>query len=294
MKVGLFAVVSGRVRGMSVMKAFAQTAERVGFATLWAPEHVVLLDSYASRYPYRDDGTLPAPTDAPITDPFLTLCTMASVTQKIRLPTGICLVPEHNPLVLAKVIATLDSLSEGRFVLGVGVGWLEEEFRALGIPWERRAQRTREYIEAMRRLWGDPLSSYKGEFVNFENVRSFPKPARGADLPVFFGGESGPALRRVAEYGNGWCGFNLGPDEAADKIRRIEALLKSNGRKRSDVELAVSPYTKLITPDDLKRYRDAGADEVVIVNPRAPRTPEEAAMQVEDAARKWVDAASKL
>jgi probable F420-dependent oxidoreductase len=294
MKVGLFAVVSGRVRGMAVMKALAQTAERAGFSTLWAPEHVVLLDSYASRYPYRDDGTLPAPADAPIPDPFLTLCTMASVTRTIRLATGICLVPEHNPLALAKVVATLDSLSEGRVVLGVGVGWLEEEFRALGIPWERRAHRTREYIEAMRRLWGDSLSSYQGEFVNFENVRSFPKPVHGADLPVFFGGESAPALRRVAEYGNGWCGFNLDPAEAADKVRRIEALLKSGGRKRADVELAVSPYTKPIAPDDLARYRDAGVDEVVIVNLRAPRTPEEAEKSVEDAARKWIGAAAKL
>jgi probable F420-dependent oxidoreductase len=294
MKVGLFAVVSGRTRGMAVMKALAQTAERAGFSTLWAPEHVVLLDSYASRYPYRDDGTLPAPADAPIPDPFLTLCTMASVTRTIRLATGICLVPEHNPLVLAKVVATLDSLSEGRVVLGVGVGWLEEEFRALGIPWERRAHRTREYIEAMRRLWGDSLSSYQGEFVNFENVRSFPKPVRGANLPVFFGGESAPALRRVAEYGNGWCGFNLDPAEAADKVRRIEALLKSGGRKRADVELAVSPYTKPIAPDDLARYRDAGVDEVVIVNLRAPRSPEEAEKSVEDAARKWIGAAARL
>jgi alkanesulfonate monooxygenase SsuD/methylene tetrahydromethanopterin reductase-like flavin-dependent oxidoreductase (luciferase family) len=196
--------------------------------------------------------------------------------------------------VLAKVVATLDMLTEGRVVLGVGVGWLEEEFRALGIPWERRAQRTREYIEAMRRLWGDSLSSYQGEFVNFENVRSFPKPVRGAALPVFFGGESGPALRRVAEYGNGWCGFNLNHAEAADKIRRIEALLKSNGRKRSDVEFAVSPYTKPIVPDDLKRYRDAGVDEVVIVNMRAPRTPEEAEKSVAEAAGKWIDAAAKI
>lgn len=294
MKVGLFTVVSGRAGGMAVMKAFAESAERVGFSTLWAPEHVVLLDSYASRYPYREDGTLPAPSDAPIADPFLTLCTMASVTRKIRLATGICLVPEHNPLVLAKVVATLDALSEGRFLLGVGIGWLEEEFRALGIPWERRAQRTREYIEAMRRLWGDALSSYKGEFVNFENVRSFPKPVRGGDLPVFFGGESGPALRRAAEYGNGWCGFNLVPEEAADKIRRLEALLKSNGRKRSDIEISVSPYMKPVTPDDLKRYRDAGVDEVVVAAIRSPRTPEEATTRIEETARKWIDAAAKL
>jgi probable F420-dependent oxidoreductase len=294
MKLGLMAVVFGRVKGMAVMKAFAENAERLGFSTLWAPEHVVLVDQYASRYPYRDEGKFPAPTDAPIADPFLTLCTLASVTEKIRLATAICLVPEHNPVVLAKVIATLDSLSNGRFTLGVGVGWLEEEFRALGIPWERRAQRTRECIEAMRRLWGDPLSSYRGEFVNFENVRSYPKPVRGADLPVFFGGESGPALRRVAEYGNGWIGFNLTPDEAAAKIRRIEELLRANGRKRSDVELAVSNSGKPATPEDLKRYRDAGVEEFVLTGLRSPHTPAEAVTVLEKAAREWLEPASKL
>jgi probable F420-dependent oxidoreductase len=255
---------------------------------------VVLVDQYQSHYPYSAQGKFPAPTDAPIADPFLTLCTLASVTERIRLGTAICLVPEHNPLVLAKVIATLDCLSEGRFTLGVGVGWLEEEFRALGISWERRAQRTREYIEAMRRLWSEPVSSYHGEFVNFENVRSNPKPPRGAALPVFFGGESGPALRRVAEYGNGWIGFNLTPDEAAAKIRRIEEQLRANGRKRSDVELAVSNSGKPITPDDLKRYRDAGVEEFVITSLRAPHTPEEAQSVLEKAAREWLEPASKL
>ena len=294
MKVGVMAVVFGRVKGMGVMKAFASHAERLGFSTLWAPEHVVLVDQYSSRYPYRAEGTFPAPTDAPIADPFLTLCTLATVTEKIRLGTAICLVPEHNPVVLAKVIATLDCLSEGRFTLGVGVGWLEEEFRALGIPWDRRAQRTREYIEAMRRLWGDPLSTYRGEFVNFEGVRSYPKPVRGANLPVWFGGESGPALRRVAEYGNGWIGFNLTADEAAAKIRRIEELLRANGRKRADVELAVSPSGKPATPDDLKRYRDAGVEEFVLTNIRSPHTAEEAAAVLEKAARVWVEPASKL
>ena len=294
MKVGLMAVVFGRVKGMGVMKAFAMHAERLGFSTLWAPEHVVLVDQYQSHYPYSAQGKFPAPTDAPIADPFLTLCTLASVTERIRLGTAICLVPEHNPLVLAKVIATLDCLSEGRFMLGVGVGWLEEEFRALGISWERRAQRTREYIEAMRRLWSEPLSSYHGEFVNFEKVRSNPKPPRGAALPVFFGGESGPALRRVAEYGNGWIGFNLTPGEAAAKIGRIEEQLRANGRKRGDVELAVSNSGKPITTDDLKRYRDAGVEEFVITSLRAPHTPEEAQSVLEKAAREWLEPASKL
>jgi probable F420-dependent oxidoreductase len=294
-KIGLFAAVSGRgTNTMALTKAYASNAERLGFSTLWVPEHVVLVDKYASKYPYRSDGVLPAPSDSSIADPFISLTAMASATEKIRLATGICLVPEHNPVVLAKVVATLDWLSNGRVALGVGIGWLEEEFQALGIPWERRAARTRECIEAMRKLWGDPISAYQGEFVKFEDVRSYPKPVRGAELPILFGGESTPALRRVAEYGNGWFGFNLTPDEATAKIRKIEELLKANHRKLSDVEIIVSPYTKAMTPDDLKRYRDAGAHEIVIVNIRPPRTVEEAATRLEEAARTWLDPASKL
>jgi probable F420-dependent oxidoreductase len=294
MKIGLFAIGTGKMAGGGLLKAVAANAERLGFATLWVPEHVVLLDQYASKYPYSQDGQLPAPTNAPIFDPFISLTMMAAATTKIRLATGICLVPEHNPLVLGKVVATLDFLSGGRALLGVGIGWLEEEFRAIGIPWERRAQRTRECIEAMRKLWGDEVSSYKGEFVEFEGVRSNPKPLQDAKVPIFFGGESGPALRRVAEYGDGWCGFNLMPDEAATKIKRIDELLKANGRKRADVELAVSPYTKQIRRDDLKRYRDAGVDEVVLIKLRPPRAEDEVIKDIEEIARDWVEPAAKL
>ncbi|HXZ89028.1 MAG TPA: LLM class F420-dependent oxidoreductase [Candidatus Binataceae bacterium] len=294
MKIGLFAVGTPKMAGGGLLRTVATNAERLGVTTLWVPEHVVLLDKYASKYPYSQDGALPAPTNAPIFDPFVSLTAMASVTSKIRLATGICLVPEHNPLVLAKVVATLDFLSGGRALLGVGIGWLEEEFEAIGIPWEKRAQRTREYIEAMRKLWGEEPSSYSGEFVRFEDVRSNPKPLSGAKLPVFFGGESGPALRRVAEYGNGWCGFNLTPPEAAAKIERIEELLRANGRKRSEVELAVSPYTKPCTVDDLKRYRDAGVDEVVLIKLRPPRAEDEVVRDLEQIAREWVEPAARL
>ncbi len=294
MKIGLFTVGTGKMLGGALLKAVAINAERLGVATLWVPEHVVLIDKYASKYPYTQDGRLPAPTNAPIFDPFIALATMAAVTTKIRLATGICLVPEHNPVVLAKVIATLDFLSAGRTVLGVGIGWLAEEFQALGIPWEHRARRTRECIDAMRKLWTDDPSTYSGEFVRFEGVRSNPKPAQGAKLPIFFGGESAPALRRVAEYGTGWCGFNLTPSEAAPKIKRIEELLKANGRKRSDLELAVSPYTKPITVDDLKRYRDLGVDEVVLITLRPPRAEDELVKDLERITRDWVEPAARL
>jgi probable F420-dependent oxidoreductase len=169
-----------------------------------------------------------------------------------QVDTDICLVPEYNPLVLAKTVATVDRLSNGRFILGVGVGWLAEQFEALGVPFERRGQRTREYIEVMRKLWTERSSSHQGEFVKFTNVLSFPKPVSDKGVPVWFGGENNPALRRVAEYGDGWIGFNLLPEEAAGKIKRIEELLKANGRNRSDVNLAVSPDTKPIKTDDLK------------------------------------------
>jgi probable F420-dependent oxidoreductase len=294
MKIGLFVVGTNRMAGGSLLKSTAANAERLGAATLWVPEHVVLLDKWKSKYPYSQDGQIPLTVDGPLFNPFLALTCMASVTSKVRLATGVCLVPEHNPLALAKVVATLDFLSGGRALLGVGIGWLEEEFQAIGVPWERRAQRTREYIEAMRKLWGDQISSYKGEFVNFDSVRSYPKPVKGAKLPVFFGGESGPALRRVAEYGDGWIGFNLAPDEAAAKIKRIEELLRANGRKRSDVELAVSPYTRPITRDDLKRYRDAGVEELVIFRLRPPRTEDEMTKNLEDIARDWIEPAAKI
>lgn len=296
MKIGLSSIGFGALAAPGLIRTIAFNAERLNFSTIWAPEHVVLLDRYTSRYPYSTDGSgqFLAPTEVPIGDPFPTLTYAAACTSRIRLATGICLVPEHNPLVLAKTVATVDYLSGGRFILGVGIGWLAEEFQALGIPFERRAQRTREYIEAMRKLWGDDHSSYSGEFVSFENARSYPKPIKRGKLPVWFGGESGPALRRVAEYGDGWFGLNLSTAEAATRIKRIEQLLPEYGRKRSDLEIAVSPYTQACTVDDLKRYRDAGADEVEVIFLDPPNDEREVVLQLERLAREFVDPAANL
>jgi probable F420-dependent oxidoreductase len=292
MQVGYFAVGIGPTVDPKRIRTISTTAERLGFATIWAPEHVVLLEQYASKYPYSS-GQFPAPVDTPIADPFTTLAYAAAYTSRIRLGTGICLVPEHNPLVLAKTAATLDRLSGARFILGAGVGWLAEEFQALGISFDRRAQRTREYIDVMRKLWTEPRSSHQGEFVNFSNVLSYPKPV-GNGVPVWFGGESGPALRRVAQYGDGWLGFNLLPDQAAEKIRRIEELLRTNGRKRSEVCLAVSPYTNPIKTDDLKRYCDAGVEEIALIGSGRATTEPEVVARLEQMAREFVEPAAKL
>src|SRR5262249_55519676 len=151
-----------------------------------------------------------------------------------------------------------DSLSAGRFALGVGIGWSSEEFAALGIPFERRAQRTCEYIEVMRKLWGEEKSSFKGEFVNFDGVRSYPKPAQGAGLPIIFGGESLPALRRVARLGNGWFGVKLNPEQAAAKLATLRKLMSEAGRDFAELEIIISPYENEVTLDDLRAYRDLG------------------------------------
>jgi probable F420-dependent oxidoreductase len=293
MKIGYFAVGIGATVDPELLRVVATAAERFGFATIWAPEHVVLLQQYVSKYPYSD-GRFPGPPDIPIADPFATLAYVAACTSTIRLGTGICLVPEHNPLTLAKTVATVDRLSGGRLIFGVGVGWLAEEFQALGIPFEHRGARTREYIEVMRKLWTEPTSSHSGEFVKFEGVTSYPKPANSKGVPVWFGGESAAALRRVAEHGDGWIGFKVSPADAAEKVRRIEELLKANGRKRSDVYLAVSPYTDPITTDDLKRYRDAGVEEVALLTRGRPQSESELLAGIERMAREFVEPAAEL
>ncbi len=292
MRIGFFAVGIGAAVEPEAVRAAAIAAERLGFATLWAPEHVVLVEQYASQYPYSS-GRFPGGAEIPIADPFTTLAYAAACTSTIRLGTGICLVPEHNPLVLAKTAATLDRLSGGRFILGAGVGWLAEEFEALGVPFAHRGARTREYVEILRKLWTERSSSHDGRFIKFAGVTSFPKPA-AAGIPVWFGGESEAALRRVASYGDGWIGFKVAPADAAGKIRRIEELLQANGRSRSEVTLALSPYTDPITPDDLKRYRDAGADEVALLLRGRPANGADIVAGLERLARDFVEPAARL
>src|SRR5262245_39282809 len=293
MRIGLFTLGLGSAADPDVIRAVAQTAERTGVATLWAAEHVVLFDRYDSAYPYAPDGAFPLGADADWLDPFVALTFAAAVTSRVRLATGICLVPEHNPLILAKTVASLDRLAKGRFALGVGIGWSAEEFRALGVPFERRAQRTREYVDVMRKLWSPGVATHKGELVQFEDAGSFPKPNQGPRVPIIFGGESDPALRRVAEYGDGWYGFNLDPAGAREKIAALERLLAARGRRLGDVELIVAPYTKSITPDDLQRYRDLGISEVVLLA-TLPASATEASARIERFAHTWVEPATTL
>jgi probable F420-dependent oxidoreductase len=294
MKIGLLTAGLGRAAHPRILRTIAEHAERLGFGTLWAPEHVVLFDRYPeSKYPYSQDGAFAVPSTIDWMDPFVALTYAAAHTSRIRLATGICLVPEHNPLVLAKVIASLDYLSGGRFALGVGIGWSAEEFRALGVPFARRAQRTREYIAAMRILWGQESATFHGEFVDFDAARSFPKPVQGDRVPVIFGGESTPALQRVAECGTGWFGFNLTPGAAMAKIAELEGQLRERGRALGDIEINISPYLEKVAPDSLEAYHAAGVSEVVQLLP-IPGDERNLPEVLEQMARAWVEPAARL
>jgi probable F420-dependent oxidoreductase len=290
MRIGLAMIgAAGGVEPQAI-KAIAPCAERLNFASLWSPEHVVFIEGHRSRYPY---GPMPGNIDLPLFNPLVALAYAAAVTDRIKLATGVCLVPQHNPLILGKEVASLDQLSGGRFMLGVGIGWQVEEFEALGIPWEGRARRTRECIEAMRRLWSEDRASFKGEFVNFANAICWPKPAAGAKLPVLFGGNSIAALRRVAEYGDGWVGLSLDPQQAREKIAKLREMLASYRRREAEVEIFLMPSSRRPSLEELKAYHDAGVTELVITG-WGRRTAEEHTKQVEQLARSVVEPAARL
>jgi probable F420-dependent oxidoreductase len=262
LQVGLFA---SPFATPELLRMLGPAAEERGFHSLWVAEHVLLFDEYASRYPYAEDGKIPVGGTTGILDPFSSLTFLAAVTDRIRLGTGICLVPQRNPVYTAKEAATLDFLSGGRFDFGIGIGWLREEFEALGVSWPRRAQRTRECIELMRRLWEDDVSEYHGEFYDLPPARQFPKPVQKPHPPLHFGGESDAALRRVAEMGQGWYGFSLAPEALPERLAKLDALLAERGRTRDEIEISICPYTLPISGDAAKRYEDAGVDQLILI-----------------------------
>ncbi len=276
MQFGLHALGIGTGARPEIIRTVSVAAEACGFATVWAGEHVVMVDEPGSRYPYSGDGRIAVPPDADWLDPFLALTFAAAVTSRIGLATGVLLLPEHNPVIAAKQAATLDVLSGGRLTLGVGIGWSAEEFAALGIPFGRRAQRAAEYVAAMRELWATDLSSFSGDFARFDAVPVYPKPVRRR-IPVVIGGNSDAALNRVAECGDGWYGFNLSPDEAEERVGVLSWLCREKGR--SAAELSVAVAVTGCTPDALPRLAAAGVTEVVLLG--AP--PESTA-----AATRWV------
>jgi probable F420-dependent oxidoreductase len=245
-----------------VLAAVGREAEDRAVHAIWVGEHVVTFPEYASSYPYSSDGRLPLPPETGLLEPFTTLAFLAAHTTTVRLGTAMCLLPQRNPVYTAKEVATLDWLSNGRIDFGVGVGWLREEFEALEVPWPRRGARTDDYLGVLRSLWCDDLSSFAGDFYSLAPCHQYPKPLQDPHPPIHIGGESDAALRRTARLAQGWHTFNRPPAGLAAPLARLDELLQSHGRSRSEITVTVCPYFEGLSADKVEQYAEAGVDAV--------------------------------
>lgn len=237
MKFGLMFTNTGMGSTTAGAKELATRAERLDFESLWTVEHVVVPSGYESKYPYDPSGKMAGGAEEfDLPDPLIWLAFVASITERIKLATGILIVPQRNPVVLAKEVASLDALSGGRMVLGVGVGWLEEEFEALGVPFADRGRRLDDYLEAMRALWTQDKAAVHNTYASFDNCISRPRPINGT-VPIVVGGHSRAAARRAARLGDGFFPGNGKLDEIAGVFDVLRAECATLGRDPSEVEL---------------------------------------------------------
>jgi probable F420-dependent oxidoreductase len=241
--------------------AFGQLAERRGFESVWAVDHVVMCPDYASKYPYSPSGRSPFHEDVVQPDPLQWLGHVGAVTQHIKLATGILILPLRNPVVLAKTVASLDRLTGGRVLLGIGVGWVEEEAAAVGVSFADRGRRTDEAIEAMRALWREERSSYHGEYVSFRNVVSRPKPAQQGGVPIHVGGHSPAAARRAGRLGDGFYPLGVvGEELAALRNVMADAAVKA-GRDPAAIEITCVGDAR---PETAHGYAKLGVTRMLI------------------------------
>jgi probable F420-dependent oxidoreductase len=258
----------GTATSAPALEEFATVAEDCGVESLWVGEHVAVAADYAPRYPYSPDGRMTLPEDTVLPDPLEWLSFLAAVTRRVRLGTGTIVLPVHQPVMLAKRVATLDALSGGRVLLGVGLGWQAEEHEALGVAYADRGARADEAIVVLRRLWGEEEATYAGRFTRFDRLRSDPKPVAGA-VPILVGGSSLAAARRAGRLGDEWFpSSDLTPEAVATRMGVVRRAAVEAGRDPEAIGLTVRPTMSIpgavFDRDRVQRYADAGATRVVI------------------------------
>jgi probable F420-dependent oxidoreductase len=258
MKIGVNTRVSSRSIDVAVV---AQKAEALGFESLWLPEHGVMPVQVTTRYQGSPDGNIPA-SMGDIGDPFIGLARASAVTKTLKLGTGICLVPEHNPLLLAKEIATLDHLSGGRFLFGIGAGWLQEETEIMGGDFAHRWSQTREAVLVMKELWTKEEAEYHGKFYNFPPLRSFPKPVQMPHPPIYLGGSASNVFKRVVAWGDGWMPTRATPEDIKRGRATLDKLCEAAGRDARSIDITI--YGETGDPELLKRYEEAGASRAIV------------------------------
>lgn len=260
MHFGLFSINAYANTDPRTVTRVARAAETAGFESLWGGEHVVLPDPQAPPSPM-------APGDA-ILDPVIALTWAAAITTRVRLGTGIIILPQRNPLVLAKELASLDVLSNGRLIFGIGVGYLEAEFRAIGAPFEDRGAVTDEYLAAMRAIWTEPKPEYRGRFTAFANVQAHPRPVQHPYPPIVVGGRSAPALRRAVQQGHGWYGFGLDVDTTKRVLDALRETAKQHPRPAAlgELEISITPGRGVaVDRDACAQYAALGVHRLILM-----------------------------
>lgn len=245
------------------MPDVAVLAEELGFESVWLPEHLIFPVGIESRYPYSTDGAAPIDPSTPLLDPLVLLTFVAARTSRIRIGTNVYVLPLRHPIQTARMAMTLDLVSGGRLSLGIGAGWLAEEFQAVGVDFASRAGRTRECIRVMRALWTEETPEFHGKHFDFAPVKFEPKPAQKPHPPILVGGETDAALRRAAELGDGWYGVRHTPDSAAQRVAQLRELLTKAGREPEGFEITVSVSGIGLSRADLEAYARAGVDRIV-------------------------------
>jgi probable F420-dependent oxidoreductase len=268
MKVGVCCEFPGPCSTGDFLKRSAQAAERLGFASYWLGEHVLLFGSYESKYPYggvtewgNDEPPIPDPR-SPFVDPVMGMCWVAAATSTLEIGTAVLILPQRNPVILAKEIVCLDEMSRGRITLGVGVGWCREEGEAIGVDWSSRGKLTDEYIEVMRKLWSEDAAEHHGRAISFSDAYLYPRPVRG-HLPIMVGGDTEVAMKRVARGGDGWLCYSVPFAELAGKVRRLRELTKAQGRDPDGLRISKAIFSGT-TREELEQAREAGVTEFLL------------------------------
>src|SRR5216683_2456842 len=256
MKFGLFGINMGPCANPATAAAVARAAEAAGFDSVWTGEHVVLPEPQAPPSP--------VPANTPFIDSAVALAFVAAHTTKVKLGTGIIILPQRNPVVLAKELASVDVLSNGRLIFGIGIGYLKPEFDAIGAPFDHKGPRSEEYLAAMIALWNMEKPEYRGRFVSFGGINAMPRPVQRPHPAVVFGGHTKAAYERSARLAQGWFGFALDVDGARVCIAGVKAACQKAGRRFEDLEISVCPRGR-VDRDTAKRFADAGVQRLILL-----------------------------
>ncbi len=263
MKIGIVPINVG-MKDHERVAGLVKKAEEVGLESVWTFEHVIVPETYESRYPYDPRGKMAATPETSFIDPLIAIAFAAAHTSTIRFGTGVNILPQANPLFMAKQVASLDVVSGGRLMLGIGTGWLREEYQALGATFERRGARFDDYLTAMKKVWSGEVVEHKSDFIDWSGFKSHPTPLQKPHPPLIIGGSTPPALRRVVEHGDGWFAPSAGVDNLKPQLETLRKLAREAGRDPETIEIsAMWPYGSEGVAS-ISQYEDLGVSRLIL------------------------------